>query len=128
VRALVRKSSDTRCLESLHGVELVQGSVEDADSFRRAAEGVDAIVHAAGLVKARGPEEFRRTNAGGAVNAVEAARKNGVRRLVFVSSQSVAGPSADGAPVPEHSPPNPVTRYAESKLEGERAVLAANAP
>jgi nucleoside-diphosphate-sugar epimerase len=125
VRALVRRSSDTTFLRSLAGVELVTGSVEDADSFFAAAKGSQAIIHAAGLVKARGVHEFRSTNAGGTRNAIDAARANGVDRLIYVSSQSVAGPSVDGAPIPAHAPPNPVTHYARSKLEGERAVLAA---
>lgn len=123
VRALVRKSSNTSFLRKLERVELAIGSVEDADSFHKAAEGVTAIVHIAGLVKARNREEFRRTNEEGARNALSAARKAKVRRLVLVSSQSVAGPSMDGRPIPEHAPPNPVTEYARSKLAGERAVL-----
>jgi 2-alkyl-3-oxoalkanoate reductase len=124
VRVLVRKSSNTRFLETLEHVEFIRGSVEDATTFEAAAKGVDAIIHAAGLVKARGPHEFQSTNVGGTVNAIAAARKNGVRRLVYVSSQSVGGPSLDGSPIPIHAPPNPVTHYARSKLEGERRVLA----
>lgn len=124
VRALVRGSSDTRFLRTLPGVELTQGTIEDEESFVRAAVGVTGIIHVAGLVKARSADEFRRTNEGGAANALTAARKAGVRRLVLVSSQSVAGPSYDGEPIPEEAPPNPVTAYARSKLAGERLVLA----
>ncbi len=125
VRALVRKSSDTAFLESLAGVELVDGSVGDAESLVRASEGVDAIVHSAGLVKARTPEEFHATNAGGTEKALEAARKQGVRRFVLVSSLAVAGPSHDGRPVTPTARPAPVTHYGRSKLSAERAVLAA---
>jgi nucleoside-diphosphate-sugar epimerase len=46
-----------------------------------------------------------------------------VRRLVLVSSQSIAGPSLDGLPPSPSAPPNPVTTYARSKLAGESAVL-----
>src|SRR5207248_7751711 len=62
VRALVRKSSNKKFLESLAGVELAYGAVEDLDAVKDAAKGVDAIIHSAGLVKARGPEEFYRTS------------------------------------------------------------------
>jgi nucleoside-diphosphate-sugar epimerase len=124
VRALVRRSSDTAFLRTLPGVELSLGAIEDQESFVEAAKGATAIIHVAGLVKARSEDEFRRTNVGGAENALVAARKAGVRRLVLVSSQSVAGPSRDGLPIPEGAEPNPVTAYARSKLQGERAVLA----
>src|SRR5687768_840285 len=62
-RALVRSTSDTRFLQSLSNVELVQGSVEDRASVLAAAEGVTGVVHAAGLVKARSAADFMRTNA-----------------------------------------------------------------
>ena len=125
VKALVRATSDTKFLESLDHVELVEGSVRDAASLERAAEGVDAVVHSAGLVKAKTPEDFRATNAGGTENALAAARHQGVRRFLLVSSLAVAGPSLDGAPKPVGAPPQPVTHYGRSKLAAERVALAA---
>ena len=76
VRALVRKSSDTKFLRTLPGVELVEGAVDDRASVMRAAEGVTAIVHAAGLVKVRRPEEFIQVNTGGTENVTAAAVAN----------------------------------------------------
>lgn len=127
VRALVRKSSDTAFLRSLPNVELVEGAVDDLDSLVRAAAGVESIIHAAGLVKARSEREFVDTNTGGTKNALEAARRaNGkLRRFVLVSSQAAGGPSADGEPVREASPPRPVTHYGRSKVLAEEAARAA---
>jgi 2-alkyl-3-oxoalkanoate reductase len=128
VRALVRKSSDTSFLQTLSGVELIEGAVDDRASVMRAAEGVTAIVHAAGVVKARRPEEFFQVNTGGTENVVAAALANrkGLRRLVLVSSQSVAGPSdAQGSPVDIEAIPRPVTNYGRSKLAAEKKALAA---
>ena len=65
VRALVRKTSNTKFLESLENVELAYGSVDDQESVLAAADGVEAIIHAAGLVKARGPAEFWSINTEG---------------------------------------------------------------
>ncbi len=126
VRALVRTTSDTKLLRSLSGVELAEGAVEDAESFARAARGVEAIVHSAGLVKARTPEDFARINVGGTKNAIAAARRAGasLKRLVLISSQAALGPSDDGNPVPDDAPPRPVTHYGRSKLESERAAVA----
>ena len=127
VRALVRRSSDTTFLRALPNVELVEGAVEDRASVDRALEGVTGIVHAAGLVKAKGPEDFMRVNHGGTENLVQAARTRGtqIRRFVLVSSLAALRPSdASGTPVPEDAEPRPVTAYGKSKLAAERAVLA----
>ena len=127
VRALVRRTSDTRFLKSLPGVELCEGSVEDADSVRRAAQGVTGVVHAAGLVKARTTEEFLRTNRGGTENLVAAAleQRQTLKKFVLVSSLAALRPSsANGEPIPEDCDPRPVTDYGKSKLAAERSALA----
>lgn len=123
VRALVRKTSNRKFLESLRGVELAYGAVEEADKVAAAAEGVDAIVHAAGIVKARGREEFHAINVGGTVNVIAAAKKHGVKRLVYISSLEACGPSETGEPVSADQE-KPVTAYGRSKLDAEKALLA----
>ncbi|MBN2194277.1 MAG: NAD-dependent epimerase/dehydratase family protein [Polyangiaceae bacterium] len=127
VRALVRKSSDTRFLATLPGVELVDASMADRDAIVRAAAGVTAIVHCAGLVKARTEEEYYRVNVGGTENMLAAAvaAAPGLRRFVHVSSLTVAGPSDhQGTPVTADTPPRPLTAYGRSKRAAERVVLA----
>ena len=124
VRALVRPRSDKRVLEKLPRVEFAAGAIEDPASLVSAVEGVDAIVHVAGIVKARRPEDFFQVNAQGTRNLLEAAVQKGVGRFVYVSSLAAVGPSADGSPVRDDAEPRPVTQYGRSKLEAERAVLA----
>jgi len=126
VRALVRKTSNVSFLKALPRVELVYGAIEDAERVADAVEAVDAIVHAAGIVKARDKDEFHRTNVEGTRNVVEAARKRAPRlkRLVHVSSLEAVGPSDDGQPVPPHQE-KPITAYGRSKLDAERVVRAA---
>jgi len=126
VVALVRRSSNTRFLSTLSGVELAHGAIEDADSVRRAMDGVDAVVHSAGLVKARDEAEFFKINVDGTRNLLDAAKAvaPGLRRFVFVSSLAAVGPSLDGRPVPGHARPEPVTGYGRSKLAAERLVVA----
>lgn len=127
VRALVRPRSDKNILEKLPRVEFVAGAIENAPSLRPAMEGVDAVVHVAGIVKARKPSDFFEVNAHGTRNLVDAAlERGGLKRFVYVSSLAAVGPSRDGAPVAESAEPHPVTHYGRSKLEGERAVLAAS--
>ena len=129
VRALVRKTSNTKHLKKLAlagNVELFEGSIEQVDRVTEAVDGVDAIVHCAGIVKARSTDEFFAVNVGGTSNLVEAARLRGksLKRFVHVSSLEACGPSADGEPVPSDQE-NPVTGYGRSKLAAEKVVLSA---
>jgi nucleoside-diphosphate-sugar epimerase len=126
VRAMVRKSSKRGHLEKLPNLEFLEGALEDPDRAAAAVEGVDAVVHAAGLVKARDTDEFFAVNVGGTSNLVEPARRRNpaLKRFVFVSSLVACGPSIDGAPVPaDQETPN--NAYGRSKLAAEKVVLAA---
>ncbi len=126
VRALVRPTSDTRFLEKLAHVTLQSGTLSDKDSLLAVTEGVDGIIHAAGLVKARQPADFHETNERGTSNLLDAVKHNApdIDRFVLVSSLSVMGPSQDGRPLPADAAPNPVTHYGRSKLAAEQAALA----
>jgi nucleoside-diphosphate-sugar epimerase len=91
-RALVRPES--RSIVETLGAEPVVGDVTDDDAWRRAARGVEAIVHAAALVATRASyDEFARVNVGGTRRAIEAARREGAR-LVHVSTVAVYGRTA----------------------------------
>jgi nucleoside-diphosphate-sugar epimerase len=125
VRALVRPRSERRFLEKLPGIEFAPGAIEDAASLKPALDGVDSVVHVAGIVKARNPSEFFAVNTQGTQNLLDASlARGGIQRFVYVSSLAAIGPSKDGTPVPEDAEPAPVTHYGRSKLEAERRVLA----
>ncbi len=125
VRCLVRKSSNTSFLDKL-GVELAFGAIDQHDTLPAAVTGVDAIIHCAGLVKARDAEEFDSVNHKGtealALAAVE--HNPGLQRFVHVSSAAVMGPGEPGRKRARDAEPNPVTEYGRSKLRGENAVVA----
>jgi nucleoside-diphosphate-sugar epimerase len=105
-------------------VDIARGDLRRSEGLAAAVEGVDLIFHVAGLVTARGPAEFRAVNVVGTRRlAAAVGRLNPhCRRFVYVSSQAAAGPSRDGRPVREDRPPQPLTHYGRSKLEGERAL------
>ncbi len=123
-RALVRPTSDVRHLTEA-GVELAVGAVEQPATLPDAVRGVGAIVHAAGLVKARNRGEFERVNQQGTKNLLQAVREHnpGIRRFIYVGSQAAIGPSRDGTPIGEDAVPSPVTTYGRTKLGGERATI-----
>lgn len=126
VRALVRPTSDTRFLERLANVTLLPGALSDKASLLAATEGVDGVIHAAGLVKARRPADFRRTNEQGTANLLDAVKQSApeIGRFVLVSSLAVMGPAEDGQPVPASASPNPVTHYGWSKHGAEQVARA----
>jgi len=91
VRALVRTTSDVRHLRGL-GVELVQGSLEDAASLDRACRDVGVVYHNAALVGDWGREaDFVEVDVHGTARIVEAAVGAGATRFVHMSSASVYG-------------------------------------
>jgi nucleoside-diphosphate-sugar epimerase len=122
VRVLVRRTSDRSFLRGFETEEAL-GDVTQPESLPAAVAGVDAVVHAAGLVKARSAAEFQSVNAGGTANLLSALNgAGGLRRLVLVSSLAAHGPSPDGRPRRPDDPPAPVSDYGRSKLLAEEFV------
>ncbi|MBV9775187.1 MAG: NAD-dependent epimerase/dehydratase family protein [Gemmatimonadetes bacterium] len=122
-RALVRPTSDTATLERF-GVERAAGSLEDADSLRRAMGGVDVVFHLAAVTTAPDQAGYFRANAEGTQRVVDAllAAEPRPRRLVYLSSYAACGPARGSAPRRADEPPEPLTAYGRSKLAGEAPV------
>jgi len=124
VRLLLRRTSPRRFLSAL-AYEETAGDITDAASLPVAVQGIDAVIHAAGLIKARKEAEFDAVNADGTANLVRAAEQSAsVKRFVYVSSLAAHGPSPAGAPRPRNAPAMPVSAYGRSKLAGEDNVRA----
>ena len=121
VRALVRRPERAGLLPG--GVDMVRGDLTDPATYRHHLKGCAAVLHCAGATRARSLAEYRRVNVAvteAIVHAAVAACPEAM--FVHVSSQAAAGPSRGGAPVREADPPDPVSWYGLSKLEGEAAV------
>lgn len=124
VDALMRKTSDDSNLKGLK-YRRVEGDLSDADSLKRAVEGVDYVFHLAGAVTAKDRAGYFRHNAEGTRRLAEAAAETGgsLKRFVHVSSLAAAGPASSRDPRREGDPNAPVSAYGESKLQGEVEVL-----
>ncbi len=123
VRCLVRETSDRSVLEGLGiPLEWALGDVCDPASLPAALEGVDAIVHVAGITKGIRFDDYQRVNAYGSRLLAEAAVAAGVKRFVYCSTLAVAGPMPSGRPSQEDDRPAPVSHYGKSKLAGEEAL------
>lgn len=98
----------------------------DVDSLTRAFRGARGVVHAASVVhRPETPaEEYQRFNVDGTRSVVEAARRAGVRRLIFLSSIKVHGETPVGI-IDETTPLDASAHYARTKADAERIVLDA---
>jgi dihydroflavonol-4-reductase len=120
VRAILRQSSSLQWLEG-KPVEIVRGNMLDVDSLKQSVEGVNAIVHVAGVTAAKNKEGFYQGNQLPTRALLEAVRKYNPQldRFIHCSSQTACGPSLDGQPVTELTPPHPITTYGKSKRAAE---------
>src|SRR5437867_678629 len=103
VRALARGGVERRSgLEELP-VQVVAGDLSSSPTeLARALAGCAAVVHAAGLVKARSLADYRAVNVGGTERLLAAASEACPDAVfVCVSSQAAAGPARAGRPVAE---------------------------
>ena len=117
VRCLVRPTTNARRLPG--GVETAAGDLASGDGLDRALEGVDTVIHVAGVTKALSTAGYFSGNARTTETLVRALDGRPTR-LVYVSSIAAIGPSPDGKPVDEDAAPNPVSSYGRSKLAGEK--------
>ncbi len=107
------------------GLELIDGDISDMYKLTLAMQGVRAVVHLAGIVGdpacAVDPALTRHVNIISTRLLKESAKAFGVRRFVFASSCSVYG--ATDAQVSEISDLNPVSLYAQTKIDSEIELL-----
>ena len=92
LRLLVRPTSDLRNVEDL-SADRVVGDLRDAASISKALSGCDVVFHVAADYRlwVRDPDEMYRSNVEGTRTLLEAARKQGVRRIVYTSSVATMG-------------------------------------
>ena len=115
-------SSGKRENLDLGTVELIEGDIRDLKTLAKAMHGCRAVFHLAAIGSVPrsvvDPLLFFDVNVNGTVNVLEAARKHGIKRLVFASSGSVYGGCKNG-PLQEHMPIAPASPYAASKATCE---------
>jgi uncharacterized protein YbjT (DUF2867 family) len=111
-RGIIRKTEQAGDLEAV-GAEPIVLDIENVDDISDALAGADAVVFAAGAGPGSGPARKRTVDYGGAVKAVDAAERQGVRRFVIVSSINANRPENWN----EQMRP-----YFEAKAEADKAV------
>lgn len=112
VRCLVRNPKAAAAL-SQRGAVTVAGDLCESDStgsssLDQLVAGAQAVIHCAGLTKARDRDAFARANVAGTAQLASASRKAGVERFILISSLAAMQPG--------------LSDYAASKFSGEEAA------
>ena len=91
------------------------GDVRDGARLKRACEGIDIIIHSAALkhvpVAEYNPDEFIKTNIGGAQNVIDAALSNDIKIVIALSTDKAAAP---------------INLYGATKLVSDKLFIAGN--
>src|SRR5579863_1485595 len=129
LRLLVRPTSNLRNLEGLKA-ETATGDLRDPAFLEKAMSGCDTVFHVAADYRlwVRDPDEMYRSNVDGTRAILEAARKNGVSRVVYTSSVATMGFTSNGHPADEDSPvslADMIGPYKRSKFMAEQIALDA---
>ena len=101
------------------GEEFVRADMAEMDQVDRATRGMDAIVHLGGF-SSEGPwEAILPANIVGTYNVFESARANGVKRILFATSNHAVGFYRRDETIDHRVYPRPDSRYGVSKVFGE---------
>jgi nucleoside-diphosphate-sugar epimerase len=130
VQVRVLDNLNTGFLENLEpflgDIDFKQGDVRDLDTLQEVMVGVEVVFHQAAVVSVpksvEDPIEAAMVNDLGTLHVLEAARRAGVRRVVFASSCAVYG-DLPQLPKRENAETRPLSPYAASKLHGETYAL-----
>ena len=129
LRLLIRRTSNLKNLDGLNA-ETAIGDLRDPSSLEKGMSGCDSVFHVAADYRlwVRDPAEMYRSNVNGTQAILEAARKSGVRRVVYTSSVATIGFRSNGHPADEDSPvslSDMIGHYKRSKFMAEQAALEA---
>lgn len=107
-------------------LKFIEADVADFETIHPHFKGVDWVFHLAAradiVPSIQMPLIYHRSNVEGTISVLEAARKAGVRRIVYAASSSCYG-LAEIFPTPETAPIRPEYPYALTKYLGEQYVL-----
>lgn len=103
-------------------IDFIEGDVTDAKTVAKAVEGVDCVFHEAALASVPAsvdrPLDSHAACATGVVTVLDAARRAGVRRVVYAASSAAYGNQPTSSKR-ETDLPSPLSPYAAAKLAGE---------
>jgi len=129
LRLLVRPTSNLKNLEGLKA-ETATGDLRNPASLEKAMSGCEVVFHVAADYRlwVQDPAEMYRSNVEGTRAILDAARRNGVRSVVYTSSVATVGFTRNGSPADEDSPVSldeMIGHYKRSKFMAEQLAVEA---
>jgi len=123
VRIVALPGSDSRSLTETGKVEVATADLRDRRLPDGLFDGIDTIFHCAGIIHAKRIKDLYEVNVDATRNLLDGAIRAGVKRFVFVSSNSPAGLNISPTQLMlEDDPPRPYLNYGLSKLQSEWLV------
>lgn len=109
------------------GLEIVTGDVRDPHFCRNITKNVDVVFHLAALIAIPysylAPDSYVDTNVKGTLNICQAAKENGVKRVLVTSTSEVYG-TARYIPIDENHPKQPQSPYSASKIGADAIAMS----
>ena len=108
-------------------IEIISGDIRDLNLCRTITKDIDMIFHLAALIAIPysylAPDSYLETNIKGTMNICEAARENGVSRIIHTSTSEVYG-TAKYVPIDENHPLQPQSPYSASKISADAMAMS----
>jgi len=103
--------------------EIVYGDITDKESLIDALQNVKSVYHLAGVIYPKNIKTFYDVNYEGTKNLVDVCIELGIRRLLFMSTDSVCGYGKNERIFTSKTKPDPYKNYGKSKYLAEKYIL-----
>jgi nucleoside-diphosphate-sugar epimerase len=124
LRLMVHRTPLQDDLQKAQNVTTVRADLSRPETLEGAVEGVDVVVHFAGVLFAPRPEKFLpETNTRWFSNLLDACLEADVARIILISFPHVEGPTSSEAPAMGRLDREPVSAHARTRLEEERLLF-----
>lgn len=130
VSALARSSNSSKIVEDL-GATPINGDLNDLQNWEVRLNGMDAVIHCAAPVEFWGPwKKFEQGIVDATIALAQAAARQGVKRFVYISSESVLQDTKSLLDIDESQPfpDEPNSYYGKAKMLAEKKLMAMSLP
>ena len=108
-------------------LNIIYGDVRDKNFLINSTKNHDAIIHLGALIAIPysylAPESYIQTNINGAVNILDAAKINKIKKIIFTSTSEIYG-RAKKFPIKENAAVDPRSPYSASKISADQIALS----
>ena len=126
ITCLLRPNENIGLIKNSENIDIVYGDItnfEDCNNFMEGKKNA-LLFHCAGIIHPKKIKRFYEVNVGGIENLLEASIKNGIKKIVAISSNSPCGTNPNNKHLfDENSDFNPYLNYGKSKMLMEKLII-----